>query len=68
MLHFPGLAPLQFQDSWFSKFCWPIFSICPCSATAVRFLFQKHFHKFYGAEKIVEMNMMPFSPEIFFKL
>ena len=34
----------QFQDSWFLKFCWPIFSICPCSATAVRFLFQKHFH------------------------
>ena len=40
MLHFPGLAPCQFQDSWFPKFCWPIFSICPCSATAVHFLIQ----------------------------
>ena len=24
----------------FPKFCWPIFSVCPCCATAVRFLFQ----------------------------
>ena len=40
MLHFPGLTPFQFQDSWFPKFCWPIFSICPCSSTAVCFLFQ----------------------------
>jgi hypothetical protein len=40
MLHFPGLAHFQFQDRWFPKFCWPIFSICPCSAKAVRFLFQ----------------------------
>jgi len=68
MLHFPGIAPLQFQESGFPKFCWPIFSICPYSATGVRFFFQKHFHKICGAEKIVEINMMPFSPEIFCKL
>ena len=24
-LHFPGLAPIQFQGSWFPKFCWLIF-------------------------------------------
>jgi len=68
VLRFPGLARFQFQDSWFPKFCWPIFSICPCNATAARFLFQKHFHKICGADKIVEINMMPFSPEIFCKL
>ena len=37
------------------------------SATAVRFLFQQHFHKICGAEKIVGTNMMPFCPEIFCK-
>ena len=37
---FSWTRPFQFQDSRFPKFCWPIFSICPCSATAVHFLFQ----------------------------
>ena len=32
--------PFNFKTVGFLKLCWPIFSICPCSATAVRFLFQ----------------------------